>query len=77
MVQLLFLLKTFFKGQKVKFGNSNRPVCILDCNQAIFNPDGSVFPTDGKKYEYQPGMSAELSPIVLFEVLSKSTRLKD
>ncbi len=74
-----FLLQLIFAERigKIKIFNSNRPVCILDCNHAIFNPDGSVIDAAGKKYQYQPDMSAELSPIVLFEVLSPSTRIRD
>lgn len=54
--------------------NSNRPICIPDCDNAIFNPDGSVVLLPSKKFEYRPGMNAELTPLLLFEVLSNSTR---
>ncbi len=75
--KLMFLLQTIFQGQEVRFGNSNRPVCIPGCNNAIFNPDGSVIQLPAKFHEYRPGMNAELTPIVLFEVLSPSTRVRD
>lgn len=75
--KLMFLLQTIFQGQEVRFGNSNRPVCIPDCNNAVFNPDGCVIQLPAKFYEYRPGMTAELTPLVLFEVLSSTTRVRD
>lgn len=75
--KLMFLLQAIFQRREVRFGNSNRPVCIPDCNNAVFNPDGSVIQLPAKFYEYRPGMTAELTPILLFEVLSGSTRLRD
>ena len=72
------LLILAFKGRKDLWHfNSNRPVCIPDCENAIFNPDGSVVLLPSKKFEYQPGMNAELTPMLLFEVLSESTRGRD
>ncbi|MEQ1747419.1 MAG: Uma2 family endonuclease [Saprospiraceae bacterium] len=38
------------------------------------NADGMVVALPAEKFEYSPGMSAETSPILLVEVLSKSTR---
>lgn len=75
--QLMFLLQTTYQGQKVRFGNSNRPVCIPECSNAVFNPDGCVIQLPAKFYEYRPGMTAELTPVLLFEVLSGSTRVRD
>lgn len=73
-----FLLQSIFLDfSKTRIHNSNRPVCIPFCNNAIFNPDGSVVQLPGEKYEYRPGMTAELTPIMLFEVLSSSTRVRD
>lgn len=73
-----FLLHTIFQDTaKTRVHNSNRPVCIPFCNNAVFNPDGSVIQLPGEKYEYRPGMTAELTPIILFEVLSPSTRIRD
>ncbi len=77
VTEFMFLLKTIFREKNVRFGNSNRPVCIPPCGHAIFNPDGSVIGLPDKFYEYRPGMTAELTPIVLFEVLSKNTRVRD
>ncbi|MCO6490509.1 MAG: Uma2 family endonuclease [Phaeodactylibacter sp.] len=73
-----FLLQTIFQdANKVRVHNSNRPICIPFCNNAVFNPDGSAVLLPGKKYEYRPGMTAELTPLVLFEVLSGTTRVRD
>lgn len=74
---LMFLLQTIFRGQNVRFGNSNRPVCIPGCNNAVFNPDGSVIRLPAEFYQYRPGMTAELTPLIIFEVLSDSTRVRD
>jgi Uma2 family endonuclease len=75
--ELLFQLKAIFRNQAYRFGNSNRPVCIEACDNSIFIPDGSVLEVPLKRYEYQPGMDAELTPFILFEVLSPSTRVRD
>lgn len=76
--QMSFLLKLSFREQKNLWHfNSNRPVCIPDCENAIFNPDGSIVQLPSKKFEYQPGMNAELTPMLLFEVLSESTKGRD
>lgn len=47
------------------------------CDHAVFNPDGSVVAQPARLYEYRPGMNAELTPVLVFEVLSKSTRVYD
>lgn len=76
--QMSYLLKNIFqedKGYKVR--NGNRPICIPVCDHAVFNPDGSVIALPAKYYEYRPGMNAELTPAVIFEVLSKNTRTHD
>ncbi len=57
--------------------NSNRPVYIADCpgtDTGVFNADGMVVALPAEKFEYSPGMSAEMTPVLLVEVLSKSTR---
>jgi len=36
-----------------------------------------VIQQPAKVYEYQTGMTAELSPVLVFEVLSKTTRVRD
>jgi Uma2 family endonuclease len=77
--ELLYLLKTVFPktNPNFKVHNSNRPICIPDCDYAVFNPDGSVVAQPAKLYEYRPGMNAEQTPVLLFEVLSKNTRSYD
>ncbi|HRI58372.1 MAG TPA: Uma2 family endonuclease [Saprospiraceae bacterium] len=78
VTHLSYLLKSIYIHDKsVKVRGSNRPVCIPDCKYAVFNPDGSLIQMPGKVYEYQPGMTAELTPVLLFEVLSPSTRGRD
>lgn len=76
--QMSHLLKKIFGGSPdFRVRNSNRPVCIPECDHAVFNPDGSVIAMPAKFYEYRPGMNAELTPVLLFEVLSKNTRTHD
>lgn len=76
--RLNFFLQSLFKDfTKYRIHNSNRPVCIPACEHAIFNPDGSVIQQPAEVYEYQTGMTAELSPVLVFEVLSKTTRVRD
>ena len=78
VTQVSHLLKLIFRHDaSVRVRGSNRPVCIPDCKYAVFNPDGSVISMPSKLYEYRPGMNAELTPLLLFEVLSPSTRSHD
>ena len=79
VTEVSYLLKKIFpkSDRRFKVHNSNRPVCIPGCDYAVFNPDGSVVMQPGERYEYRPGMDAELSPVLLFEVLSLSTRAHD
>lgn len=42
--------------------------------QAVHNPDCSVVLEPAQLFEYQPGMDAETTPLVVVEVLSKMTR---
>ncbi len=79
MAELLHVLKQIFpkSNPNFKVHNSNRPVCIPDCDHAVFNPYGSVVAQPAQLYEYRPGMNAELTPVLLFEVLSKNTRQYD
>lgn len=72
-----YLQQIFFDFKAYRIGNSNRPVCIPTCGNAIFNPAGSVIQLPARFYEYQKGMRADLTPIVVFEVLSPSTRVRD
>jgi Uma2 family endonuclease len=71
------LQNLFWNHPGFKVHNSNRPVCIPGCDYAVFNPDGSVVAQPARLYEYRPGMNAELTPVLLFEVLSKNTRSYD
>jgi len=76
--RLSYLLQNlFWNNPNFKVHNSNRPVCIPDCEHAVFNPDGSLVAQPAQLFEYRPGMNAELTPVLLFEVLSKNTRLYD
>ncbi|MCB9316734.1 MAG: Uma2 family endonuclease [Lewinellaceae bacterium] len=77
--ELLHLLKSIYpkSNPDFKVHNSNRPICIPACEHAVFNPDGSVVAQPAKLFEYRPGMNAELTPVLLFEVLSKNTRVYD
>ena len=79
MSEVLHLLKKIFpkNNPHFKVHNNNRPICIPNCDHAVFNPDGSVVAQPARLYEYRPGMNAELTPVLLFEVLSKSTRQYD
>ena len=78
VTRLLFhLTRIFWQNAAVVVHNSNRPVCIPACGHAVFNPDGSVVSHPPVYYQYKPGMNAETTPVLLFEVLSKSTRRYD
>ena len=70
------LFELIFDSPEFEIFNSNRPVYIPDC-QTVFNPDVSVVQLPKETYTYRPGMTAELMPLVLVEVLSPSTRDRD
>ena len=74
-----FLLKTIYRPNPTyKVHNSNRPIYVKDCGKhTVFNPDGSVIQQPPVHFEYSPGMNAETTPSLIFEVLSKSTRAHD
>jgi Uma2 family endonuclease len=77
-VSMNYLLHhNFGKSRRFKIHGSSRPLCIPGCDYAVFNPDGSVTTEPFEQYEYRPGMNAELCPVLLFEVLSLSTRARD
>jgi Uma2 family endonuclease len=60
--------------------NSNRPIYIETCQQTktgAFNADGMVISLPAQQYEYQLGMTAETTPVLLIEILSPSTRSYD
>jgi len=79
--ELGFFLKTVFSNNKqYRVYNSNRPVFVEDCKglgTGIFNADGMVTTLPAQRYEYQKGMSAEMNPMVVIEILSTSTRAYD
>ena len=74
--RLGYLFERNFEGNSFDVCNPNRPVYIADC-QEIFNPDGSVVQVPGEVFTYRPGMTAEMSPLVIVEVLSPGTRSRD
>lgn len=60
--------------------NSNRPVYIPACKHlktGVFNSDGMVISLPTTPYEYQKGMTAETTPILLIEILSENTQSYD
>ncbi len=72
------LSATFTNREKFKVHSTNRPIYLVEGNNSsVFNPDGSVIAQPPIHFEYSPGMNAESTPILLFEVLSKSTRSYD
>jgi len=81
MMDFAYLLQQAFPKVTEKFivHNSNRPIYVGDFSEdhAVFNPNGSVIAQPSIHFEYSPGMNAETTPVLLFEVLSKSTRSYD
>lgn len=73
---LIFLGNTVMDNDHLKVFNSNRPI-YSGQGGSVFNPDASVVLTGGQKYEYARGMNAEMEPVVVVEVLSKTTRDHD
>ncbi len=53
--------------------NPNRPIYIPATGD-VFNPDVSVVVEPAQKFEYRPGMDAEITAVTVVEVLSKTTR---
>jgi Uma2 family endonuclease len=76
VTEILYILKKIFPkpNKHYKIHDPNRPICIKDCENAIFCPDASVVTQPPEYYEYRPGMNAETTPVILVEVLSKNTR---
>ena len=70
------LFELIFDDPSFEIFNSNRPVFIANC-ETVFNPDAMVVHLPKELYTYQPGMTAEMSPVVIAEVLSPSTRDRD
>lgn len=72
------LRKAFPSVKDFRVHGSNRPVYCPSVPQArIFNPDGCVVPQPSIPFQYRPGMSAEATPLIILEILSKSTRRYD
>lgn len=75
MIGTLFNM-IFMDDDSIRVFNSNRPIYIRESG-AVYNPDMSVVREPSIKYEYRPGLNAETTPIIVVEVLSKSTRDHD
>lgn len=73
--ELMWLLRNLFKRPAFTVHDSNRPVLVQDCDseKAVFNPDCSVTPEPSRLFTYKTGMDAETNPLLVVEVLSKST----
>ncbi|MFN0016348.1 MAG: Uma2 family endonuclease [Saprospiraceae bacterium] len=71
--EIMFLMRTIFSAQHFAVHDPNRPVYAHDF-RAVHNPDCSVVLEPAQLFEYQPGMNAETTPLVIVEVLSKTTR---
>lgn len=71
--EIMFILRSIFNSAQYAVHDPNRPVYIADF-QAVHNPDCSVVLEPAQLFEYQPGMNAEMTPVVVVEVLSKTTR---
>jgi len=74
--ELMWLMRNLFSRPQFAVHDSNRPVLVWDCDsdKAVFNPDCSVAPEPPQLFTYSPGMDAETNPLLVVEVLSKSTR---
>lgn len=73
VTEIMFLLRKIFDAPEFSVHDPNRPVYIAEF-QAVHNPDCSVVLEPAQLFDYQPGMNAETTPLVLVEVLSKTTR---
>ena len=74
--EIIFILRTIYSSVQHTIHDSNRPVYIPGF-QAVHNPDCSVVLEPAQLFQYQPGMNAEMTPLVIVEVLSKTTREYD
>lgn len=82
VAECLHILKKIYprSDKRFKVHDPNRPVYAAGCEKndsGVFNPDGSVVIQPPVYFEYRPGMNAETTPLLLFEVLSKNTRAYD
>lgn len=73
VTEMMFILRTIFNSAQHSVHDPNRPVYIADF-QAVHNPDCSVVLEPAQLFEYQAGMNAETTPLLVVEVLSKTTR---
>jgi Uma2 family endonuclease len=71
---ILNLLYNIFDAyDDFKVFNPNRPHFIPSTG-AVYNPDASVISLPDQKHSYRLGMTAEMTAVIVVEVLSKSTR---
>lgn len=70
------LANIFWDSEKFIPHNGNRPVYV-EATGAIYNPDALVVSEPVQFYQYRPGMNAEMTPVIIVEVLSKNTREHD
>lgn len=75
VTRLIVLLSGIYPVPKFAIHDSNRPVYLPDCGngKAVFNPDCCVTPEPPVLFQYKTGLDAETNPLVVVEVLSKST----
>ena len=70
------LSNVFMENDDYVVFNPNRPVYI-PATSDVFNPDVSVILEPAQKFVYRPGMDAEMTAVMVVEVLSKTTREHD
>ena len=77
--EMMWLLRNIFPRPKYSIHDSNRPVYLPDCGsgKAVFNPDCCVTPEPPALFKHKTGLDAETNPLVIVEVLSKSTNEYD
>ncbi len=75
VTRLIVLLSGIYPIPAYAIHDSNRPVYLPDCGsgKAVFNPDCCVTPEPPALFQYKTGLDAETNPLVVVEVLSKST----
>jgi Uma2 family endonuclease len=75
VTRLITLLSGIFPIPNFAIHDSNRPVYIEDCDsgKVVFNPDCCVVSEPPQLFEYKTGLDAETNPVLIVEVLSKST----
>ena len=70
------LSNVFMENDDYVVFNPNRPVYI-PATSDVFNPDVSVILKPAQKFVCRPGMDAEMTAVMVVEVLSKTTREHD